>query len=172
MTGGLNVFPAKDREFYNSAHFASPYQPTPDLPEFSSRNEPDPEDYSEREDGETELGAVEKTFLGLSNEVLNDIIEVDGKTSQALPSSLSRTELIDFFSRINVYCFVKANHVQDLTHAAKCGGRLELSTFIHTGLNKVHGCKSTFSSLEGLRQLLPTCSTDAEMLVKQGSRTT
>ena len=60
--------------------------------QLSSRNEPDPEDYSEREDGETELGAVEKTSLGdstqnLSNEVLDDIIEVDGKTSQALHAS-------------------------------------------------------------------------------------
>lgn len=75
----LECFPPKDRELYNSARFASPYQPTPDLPELSSRNEPGPEDYSEREDGETELGAVEKTFLGdstqnLSNEVLDDII--------------------------------------------------------------------------------------------------
>jgi hypothetical protein len=88
----LECFPLKDRELYNSAHFASPYQPTLDLLELSSRNEPGPEDYSEREDGETELGAVEKTFLGdstqnLSNEVLDDIIEVDGKTSQALHPS-------------------------------------------------------------------------------------
>ena len=75
----LECFPPKGRELYNSARFASPYQPTPDLPELSSRDEPGPEDYSEREDGETELGAVEKTFLGdsaqnLSNEVLDDII--------------------------------------------------------------------------------------------------
>src|SRR6266702_353799 len=116
MTGGLNVSP-KDHELYNSAYFASPYQPTPDLPELSSSNEPDLEDYSEREDDETELGAVEKTFLGdsnqnLSNEVLDDIIEVDGKTLQALPSelSLSRTELIDF------------------SHASTCTASLRLIT--------------------------------------------
>ena len=47
---GLGCFPPKDRELYNSAHFASPYQHTPDLPELSSRDEPDPEDYSEREE--------------------------------------------------------------------------------------------------------------------------
>jgi hypothetical protein len=88
MTGGLNVSPQKTAN-HNSAHFASRYQPTLDLLELSSRNEPGPKDYSEREYGETELGAVEKTFLGdstqnLSNEVLDDIIEADGKTSQAL----------------------------------------------------------------------------------------
>lgn len=52
-------------------------------------------------------------------------------------------------------------------HTAKGGGRSELSMFIHTCLNKVHGCKSAFSSLEGLRQHLPTCSTDADMLVQR-----